>query len=161
MKLYRALSSESVNLHWSSKATVKNFCAMLHGVPSPQLEYRTVARLSNNFNRLKGFFHGSAHARVLRNLVCVPALNKANFWGFTWRSVEGGFHLGSYFIPAFGFWFYFTVLSLNLSKSYKISNVTYRVKSNIMSDPSKRNHWQKNRSNSNKAQIFADLSDLA
>ena len=25
---------------------------------------------------LKGFFHGSAHARVLRNLICVPARNK-------------------------------------------------------------------------------------
>ena len=28
---------------------------------------------------LKGFIHGSAHARVLRNLICVPAWNKANF----------------------------------------------------------------------------------
>ena len=42
---------------------------------------------------LKGFFHGSAHARVLRNLICVPAGNKANFWGFTRWSVEGGFYL--------------------------------------------------------------------
>ena len=29
----------------------------------------------------KGLFHGSAHARVFRNLICVPARNKANFWG--------------------------------------------------------------------------------
>ena len=43
--------------------------------------------------QLKGFFHGSAHARVLRNLICVPAQNKANFRGFTRRSVRGGFHL--------------------------------------------------------------------
>ena len=28
---------------------------------------------------LKGFFHGSAHARVLRNLICAPARNKVNF----------------------------------------------------------------------------------
>ena len=45
------------------------------------------------FDWLKGFFHGSAHARVLRNLICVPARNKANFWGFTRRIVEGGFYL--------------------------------------------------------------------
>ena len=32
-----------------------------------------------NKNNLKEFFHGSAHARVLRNLICVPARNKANF----------------------------------------------------------------------------------
>ena len=28
---------------------------------------------------LKGLFHGSAHAPVFRNLVCVPARNKATF----------------------------------------------------------------------------------
>ena len=49
-------------------------------------------RFSKSFN-LKGFFHGSAHARVPRNLICVPARNKANFWGFTRRIVEGGFYL--------------------------------------------------------------------
>ena len=42
---------------------------------------------------LKGFFHGSAHAPVLRNLVCVPARNKATFWDFARRSVEVGFNL--------------------------------------------------------------------
>ena len=31
---------------------------------------------------LKEFFHGSAHARVLRNLICVLARNKANFLRF-------------------------------------------------------------------------------
>ena len=35
------------------------------------------------FAGLKEFFHGSAHAQVLRNEICVPAWNKANFWGFT------------------------------------------------------------------------------
>ena len=35
--------------------------------------------MQRNFVALKGFFHGSAHARVLRNLIYVPARNKANF----------------------------------------------------------------------------------
>ena len=42
---------------------------------------------------LKGFFRCSAHSRVLRNLICVPARNKVNFWGFRRRSGEGEFHL--------------------------------------------------------------------
>ena len=57
---------------------------------------------------LKGFFQGSAHARVLRNFKSVfrrgvPDRNKANFWGFTWRSVEGGFYLKkSFFVLHIG-----------------------------------------------------------
>ena len=35
--------------------------------------------LHSTLTALKGFFHGSAHTPVLRNLVCVPARNKANF----------------------------------------------------------------------------------
>ena len=30
-------------------------------------------------NTSYGVFHGFAHARVLRNLICVPVRNKANF----------------------------------------------------------------------------------
>ena len=66
-----------------------------------------------------------------------------------------------------GVGFSFILLFLNLFKSYKFSNVTYKVKSNIMSD-----HYSKRKSNifqtittdkknSNKAQTVADLSDLA
>ena len=45
---------------------------------------------------LKQLIDDSAHAQVLRNLICVPARNKANFGGFTRRSVEGEFHLKKY-----------------------------------------------------------------
>ena len=54
------------------------------------------------------------------------------------------------------FLFYFTVPSLNFSKSYKFSNVTYKVKSN-MSDPLKR----REKSHHGQTQTVADLSDLA
>ena len=116
---------------------------------------------------LKGFFHGSAHARVLRNLICLPARNKANFWGFTRRSVEGGFHLknlflslcishrwsenvlfGSYVILAFGFNFILLFLHLTFLKvinfqmwfikSRATSRVTIRRGSQISS---KSHHW--------------------
>ena len=47
----------------------------------PTLQPRSSWRVYESFRskHLKGFFHGSAHARVLRNLICVPARNKANF----------------------------------------------------------------------------------
>ena len=96
---------------------------------------------------LKWFFHASAHARVLRNLICLPARNEANFWGFTRRSVEGGFYLKKsvsvlqigdqksfcldHIFCGVGFYFYFTVPSLNLSESCKFSNVTSRATSRV------------------------------
>ena len=46
-----------------------------------------------------------------------------------------------------GFQFYFTVPSLKLSKSFKFSNTTYEVKSNIMTK-----HYSKRKSN-----IFQEL----
>ena len=45
------------------------------------------------------------------------------------------------FYSGVGLYFYFTVPSLKLSKNYKFSNVTYKVKSN-MSD-----HYSKRKSN--------------
>ena len=129
-------------------------------------------------SNLKVLFHGSAHARVLRNLICVPA----NFWDFTRQSVEGGFHLqntslcithrwseivlfGKYFIPALGFSFILLFLRFNslskvmnfqmwLIKSRATSWVTLWKGSQISF---KSHHWQKN---SNKVQTVADLSDF-
>ena len=63
------------------------------------------------------------------------------------------------------FQFYFTVPSLNLSKIYKFSNMTYIVKSNLMSDPSKRqsNIFQESRLTKEQQQSTnrSGLSDLA
>ena len=57
--------------------------------------------------QLKGFFHGSAHARVLRNLI---------FKGFTRRSVRGGFHLKKSL----------SVLHIGDQKSFCLDHILFR-----------------------------------
>ena len=65
---------------------------------------------------LKGFFHGFAHAPVLRNLICVPVGNKANFFDFTRQSVKVGFHLKKSL----------SVLHISDQKSFCLDHLSFR-----------------------------------